>query len=69
MVAAHLVPGGALGAASILLEGSLKVNAQAAPAIANVASIIIGITDNIFIIVISFVRLLAGGRSTTQASP
>ena len=62
MVAAHLVSRGALGATSIFPEEPLKLNAQAPPTIVIVTSLIIGITDNIFIIVISFVRLLAGGR-------
>ena len=67
--ATHLVSRGALSVVSIFPEEPLKLNAQAPPTIVIVTSIIIGITDNIFIIVISFVRLLAGGRSTTQASP
>ena len=52
--ATHLVSRGALGAMNILPEEPLKVNAQAPPAIANVASIIDTTTDNIFIIIISF---------------
>ena len=71
MVAAHLVPRGDLGAESILLEEPLKLNAQTAPAIANVANIIIGTADNVFIIIISFLGKAACWRTsqTKQVHP